>query len=201
MDKKLLRQNILSQRDGLSIQEREQNSRKIMARLIKHPVFIESSSVMVYASFRSEVMTEELIKYCLSQKEKVIVPVINKKRNHLVLSEIKRYDDLVPSTFGINEPQNLCFVEPRDVELFILPGAAFDEGGNRLVYGGGYFDRLLSTKLECQKLIGLAFELQVKKGLPCKNHDISMDCVITEKKVRYCTFFQMAYKPEGGEED
>ncbi len=82
------------------------------------------------------------------------------------------------------EPQQLRIVQLDRIELFILPGVAFDEKGVRLGYGGGYFDRLLGDKKQHRKLIGLAFEMQMQKELPCSPHDIFMDMVITEEKVR-----------------
>lgn len=52
-----------------------------------------------------------------------------------------------------------------DVDLFLVPGVAFDRSFNRLGYGRGYYDRFLNsmeTKLQAKQaklppLVGLAF--------------------------------------------
>ena len=155
-----------------------------MDRLIQLYEFSRALTIMVYVSFASEVITKEIINYSLKEQKRVIVPVVDRSHNRLILSEIKLYDELVPSTYGIKEPQRLRTVHPDEVELFILPGVAFDERGTRLGYGGGYFDRLFQDVKQDQKLIGLAYELQMQEVLPCASHDILVDMVITEENVR-----------------
>jgi 5-formyltetrahydrofolate cyclo-ligase len=65
-----------------------------------------------------------------------------------------------------------------------VPGVVFDEYGNRIGYGGGYFDKLLSN-VEAIK-IGLSYEFQVLKHIPHEEHDVKMDYILTEKKI-LCT--------------
>ncbi len=182
--KKDIRKMILSQRNKISLKERQKKSGVILKRLIQTSYFLKAFTMMIYVSFSSEVMTEKLINYALRKEKKIAVPTVDLAGHQLILSEIKHYEELVPSTYGIKEPKQLRIINPDQVELFILPGLAFDEQGTRLGYGGGYFDRLLSTKNTSQNLIGIAYELQIQKELPCTHHDISVNKVITEKKVR-----------------
>ena len=182
--KKDIRKMILSQRNKISFKEREKKSDLILKRLVKTSHFLKAFTLMIYVSFSSEVMTEKLINYALRKDKRVAVPAVDLVQHRLILSEIKRYDELIVSTYGIKEPTQLRIINPDQVELFILPGVSFDEQGTRLGYGGGYFDRLLTTKNSFQELIGIAYELQIQKELPCTHHDISVNTVITEKKIR-----------------
>jgi len=184
MEKGIIRKRLISERSKISPDERQKKSELIMGRLTQLSDFSTDLTIMIYVSFVSEVITTGIITLALDEGKRIIVPVVDRDHHRLLLSEIRQYDELVPSTYGIMEPQQLRTVQPDQVELFILPGVAFDEKGVRLGYGGGYFDRLLSKTEEHQKLIGLAFELQVQKELPCSPHDIFMDMVITEDKVR-----------------
>ena len=186
--KKTIRQMMLSQRNKISLEERQKKSEVISAQLIQTFDFLKAFTIMIYVSFSSEVMTKELINYALSKKKRVIVPAVDLVNHQLRLSEIKQYDELVPSTYGIKEPRQLRIIKPDQVELFILPGVAFDEQGTRLGYGGGYFDRLLNTKNKSQQLVGIAYELQIQKKLPYTHLDISVNKVITEEKVRSFNF-------------
>jgi len=182
--KKDIRKMILSQRNKMPLKERQKKSDLILERLIQTSHFIKAFTMMIYVSFSSEVMTEKLINYALEREKRIAVPMVDRAKHQLMLSEIKHYDELVPSTYGIKEPKQLRIINSDQVELFILPGVGFDEQGTRLGYGGGYFDRLLTIKDNSQDLIGIAYELQIQKELPYTHHDISVNTVITEKKIR-----------------
>ena len=51
---------------------------------------------------------------------------------------------------------------------------------NRLGYGGGYYDKLLSNKAFKAFTIGFCFSFQIKKDLPTESHDKKVDHVITD---------------------
>ena len=93
------------------------------------------------------------------------------------------HSDLAVGQFGILEPKpgisQLAARDPIDVAL--VPGLAFDETGNRLGRGMGYFDRLLpgigGTK------IALAYDFQILKGIPAEAHDACVDFIVTEIRV------------------
>jgi 5-formyltetrahydrofolate cyclo-ligase len=67
----------------------------------------------------------------------------------------------------------------EEFELFLVPGIAFDNKGNRLGMGGGYFDRLLSRASSAATFIGLAYSFQVVTHLPSEIHDIPVHNVVT----------------------
>ena len=57
----------------------------------------------------------------------------------------------------------------------LLPGLAFTKEGERLGYGGGYYDRYLADCKERPFLMGLAFSCQIADALPSEPHDIQLD--------------------------
>ena len=68
------------------------------------------------------------------------------------------------------------------VEVFLVPGLAFDQWGGRLGRGGGVYDQILSQSSGLK--IGLCFSSQVSGAkLPMDLYDQTMDALITEKKV------------------
>jgi len=67
------------------------------------------------------------------------------------------------------------------VDLYIVPGVAFDRNGNRLGRGGGYYDRLLQNKKAIK--IGLAYEMQMVAEAPHTRYDVPMDMVVTETEI------------------
>ena len=106
----------------------------------------------------------------------------------LLLAEVKNgIEDLIPSTFGIKEPkrERAQLLSPEEIDLFFVPGVAFDFTGTRLGFGGGYYDRLLAG-LPYKPIIALAFEIQITSQLPCGPFDIKMKKIITEDRIIEC---------------
>ena len=91
-------------------------------------------------------------------------------------------DYLSPAKFGLFEPNNTCpLLIPDEKTLCIVPAIAFDENGNRLGYGKGFYDRFLrdfkgtSVGLTCSDLL--------VKQLPTDPHDTPVKIVITESEI------------------
>ncbi len=67
----------------------------------------------------------------------------------------------------------------EELDLFLVPGIAFDRSGNRLGMGGGYFDRLLARASSSATFTGLAYDFQIVTHLPSEDHDIPVHNVVT----------------------
>jgi len=185
LNKEELRKEIKSKRDRLSTYEILKRSNEILAKLKELDDFINSKVIACYISFGSEVYTHGLIKEYVNKKD-ILVPVVDKKNKALLLSHLKDWKELDSGTYGILEPKN-DFLRVRsynEVELVIVPGIVFDEKGNRIGYGGGYYDRLLK-RIDAKK-IALAYDFQVMERIPNEEHDVRMDMIITEKRVIKC---------------
>jgi len=59
----------------------------------------------------------------------------------------------------------------------------FDEAGNRIGYGGGYYDRFLRQLDPSVSWVSVAFELQIAPLIPKESHDLPVDKIITEQRV------------------
>ena len=67
----------------------------------------------------------------------------------------------------------------NQIDIFLVPGLAFDRRGYRLGRGGGFYDRVLSQS--CGIKIGIASSAQISyQDIPVENHDVKMDIVVTE---------------------
>ena len=126
-----------------------------------------------------------------------MLPVVDAKKKTLRIFQIKKVSDLSSGYMGIPEPAARKSNERglNDLDIAIIPGAGFDTEGNRLGYGAGYYDKLMSgiTKkgpgVRVQGspiLIALAFEEQIVPRIPREKHDIKMDKIITEKRTINC---------------
>ncbi len=84
--------------------------------------------------------------------------------------------------FGIAIPKGTEEVDP---DVLLIPLVGFGDGGDRLGYGGGYFDRTLAARTPQPLAIGVGFEFAHMATTFPRNHDIPMDAVITEDAVRW----------------
>lgn len=96
--------------------------------------------------------------------------------------QISRMNDLSPNDWGVPEPTIGRRVRVSEIDLVIVPMLGGDLQKNRIGYGKGFYDRFLS-RVDCPK-IGLTFDLGiVENGIPVEEYDVSLDKIITEKRV------------------
>lgn len=186
MSKSELRRLVLSARDGLEPAAREAGSREIAARLFALEPWRRAGTVMVYLNFRSEVATGLVVARALAEGRRVTVPKTEVTGRRLIASVLSDYPgDLAPGTWGILEPREECLrpLEPREIDLVLVPGVAFDPEGNRLGYGGGFYDRFLALLRSDAYTVAPAFEVQVVPRVETGPYDIPVDLVVTEKRV------------------
>ena len=103
------------------------------------------------------------------------------------MSELRDFHgELHVGKFQILEPkpEAIRLAKVEVVEVFLLPGLAFDETGNRLGRGKGYFDRLLHMVRGTK--IALAHEFQVLNEVPAGPHDVPVNFIVTENRVVHC---------------
>jgi 5-formyltetrahydrofolate cyclo-ligase len=181
-----LRKQILGRRDQLSKTDRHMKSRAIMHNFLTLPELGQLATLFIYANFRSEVETFELIARCLNQGKRVAVPLVEASTHSMLPLLIKDPEnDLVPGYYGIPEPdpKKCPQVEAERIDIAVIPGSVFDVKGGRLGYGGGYYDRFLLNDAPQATRIGFAFELQVVEQVPLLAHDQPLDILVTEKRI------------------
>jgi 5-formyltetrahydrofolate cyclo-ligase len=183
--KKKLRKEALSKRDSIIPSERKKKDILIKQKLFFLSEFKTAKAILFYASFRTEVDTTGMIEECLRMGKTVFVPKVDKIGHRLRLYEIKDLRELSPGYMGIPEPSlsDQRVRAMKDVDLVIVPGACFDRFGNRLGYGAGYYDILLSGVKKKIPFIALAYEEQLIDVLPSEIHDIKVDSIVTDHQV------------------
>ena len=179
--KQALKQKALEERDKHPEEHRHSKSCTIASHLYSLPEYKSAHMILFYVSIGSEVNTHDMIVHALKQGKRVCVPVTDKEVHEITPCEIRSFDELSKGAFGIPEPIERKPVPLSQIDLVVVPGVAFDEQGNRLGYGMGYYDKLLK-KMKAPA-IALSFELQLLPSIPAESHDVKVSKIVTEKRV------------------
>ncbi len=181
-DKETIRKKILSIRELLPQDEAKERSKLIFQNLKKLNVFNNASVVHTYVSAKkNEVDTIEIINHLLSSGKRVIVPVVDKKSKKLIHSELKSLSELKKSTFGLLEPEVIREVSIEEIDIVLVPAIAVDKNGNRIGFGGGYYDKFLK-QIYCPK-VALVYDFQVIDEIEPEPSDVPVDFIITESDI------------------
>ncbi len=133
----------------------------------------------VYLSFSSEMPTDKLIELLLSERKKVYCPRIEKGE----MKAVEYGEDFTLSNYGIREPIGEAY--EGEIDVLIMPLLAVDEKGNRLGYGGGYYDRFLKLHKKAKR-IAYCYDFQILNSVPCEALDEKVQSIVTDKRVVFC---------------
>ncbi|MBI5328310.1 MAG: 5-formyltetrahydrofolate cyclo-ligase [Deltaproteobacteria bacterium] len=184
-----LRSGILQRRLKLPFEEVLKLSAIIQERFLVCTGELEyAKRLSLYASFKNEVLTDNIFEYAIAHGKEVFFPRIVRGKKKLMFLRVHGKEDMAPGSYYIKEPVNHRENHPDDrpaaaLDIIVVPGIAFDANGNRLGYGRGYYDKALSSlKAKCL-MIALAFDFQILDKIPAETHDVKMDMIITENRV------------------
>jgi 5-formyltetrahydrofolate cyclo-ligase len=185
--KREIRSRILKKRSCLTHAEVLEKSRRVKQRVFAVKEYKDAKTILFYVSYDNEVSTHEMITESLAMGKRVVVPKVNEKDHTLCLSLLNKWEDLEVCAYNILEPRLECIqvVPLESVDLMILPGVVFDERGNRIGHGFGYYDRLLQKERKGH-VLALAFECQIVEKIPVEEHDVRVEKIITEDRIISC---------------
>lgn len=195
LEKTRIRQAMRRRRAALSSDEARHASEAMHRLIFACPEFQNARAIHCYLSFGAEIQTAPLFERCRQAGVLTYAPFLNQETGVLEIAPWQPGDAVSTGAFGVPEPavraQGESGLPPPSVVL--VPGLAFDQLGNRLGYGKGYYDRFLARLAESANdarqptlrgkkpvLIGLAYEFQVLNSIPRDPWDIPMDIIATD---------------------
>jgi len=191
-NKKELRKHILQIRDALSVEERKEKSRKIVEKVIHHREFQDCNTVLMFASYGSEVDTLAIFVTAKKMGKNIFFPKI--VGEEMVFYQVNDMQELLEGYKGIREPaqDERKRYEPQLDErcVVLMPGVVFDTEGGRIGYGKGFYDKFLG-KIQLERIskgfkkLAIAFECQlVETGeIMAESYDIKPDYIATENRL------------------
>ena len=179
MSKSKLRSKILNLRKKNSYKKLSLYPAKIYQFLKKNK--INFKNVGGYYPCNNEIDDLDMLNFLRKKKTNISLPII-RENNQMDFFEWVNKNPLKINKYGIAEPISSKKIYP---DVIFVPLVAYDEGLNRLGYGGGFYDRYLEKISNIKKIykIGLGFSYQEIKKIPINKHDKRLDLIITEKKI------------------
>lgn len=179
--KKKMRKDVMESINNLDDEYIKSSNADIACKVLNSHEYKSAKTIFCFVSVSREVDTISIIKDALDNSKIVGVPKCVAK-GIMEVWEIKSLDDLTLGKYNILEPKEGCrVINKEDIDLIIMPCVTCNAKGQRLGYGGGYYDRYLE---DCRaiKLI-LCREKIMRDDIPTDRHDILMDLVFTEDKI------------------
>jgi len=184
-----LRKEILNKRAKLSSAFQQQAATKVVNFIFNTTIFKKSKHVAAYFPVRGEMDPRSLIKQAWQENKTCYLPIV--MENHtLSFAEYNKNDLLINNLYSIPEPcRETCkLINPRNLDIVIVPLVAFDTNGNRLGTGAGYYDRTFAFTKRLRRrnkpyLIGIAYEFQKSSVLIPQSWDVPLNMIVTEARI------------------
>ncbi len=184
-----LRKVLRLRRNNLSEETQAQAAVRLSRELTALPEWQQATHVAAYLANDGEVSLSDTITTAAAQNKIVSLPVLHPfNRQHLLFLHYHDNTILVNNRFNIAEPQLRCtdVIPFSRHDLILMPLTGFDEKGNRLGMGGGFYDRTLAPYRNAASrplLAGIAHDCQQVDALPVEPWDFPLDLIITPSGV------------------
>lgn len=188
-----LRKNLRQQRKALNPDTQIEHALGLEKQLCQSSLFKRSKHIAAYLAADGEIDPDFLIEKAWQSNKKVYLPILSPFNNRLYFAPYFKNSPMKLNRFNIAEPDvhPKYWLKAHQLDLILMPLVGFDNAGNRLGMGGGFYDRSLSFSLFRKTsyrpyLIGLAHQLQLVEKLPHQPHDVPMLMVATEQQLHIC---------------
>lgn len=183
--KKELRERVRRMLAGMTPEDIAAKSARATELLVHTPEFARTEVIMVYLSLPGELDTTALVLRSWQDHKRVVAPRVSWEQRRMMPTELRSLtSDVIEHAAGLREPISGIPIPVDIIDMVIVPGLAFDEKGDRLGRGRGFYDRFLAhpefTGITC----GLAFEEQLLLEVPAGPLDRPMSMLVTDRKVR-----------------
>ncbi|MBQ8748546.1 MAG: 5-formyltetrahydrofolate cyclo-ligase [Oscillospiraceae bacterium] len=175
MDKKALRKKIREKKRAMSEEEILSRSEKLGRLFLSSEAYRNAKTVYGYLPYNQEVRTVPMLEQALRDGKKVAVPKIyGDTMRFIYLEDLSCVEK---NSMGIPEPVADTPVAEDKTALVLMPGVAFTKKGDRIGYGGGFYDRFLAEEPN-HPTLALCYDFQIVDSLPTEEFDIPVDTVL-----------------------
>ena len=182
--KRFLRQRARSLRGSLPADALARRSAEVVTRLRELPELTAARSVALFWPIdgRGEIDLRPLDRWCRARYMRVAYPaVVDAEARAMVFRWVDDVGSLVDRGHRFSEPPPEAPVA-LELDIVVIAALAIDARGHRLGYGAGYYDRALPSVCPPALKIGTAYDHELASDLPCEDHDVPVDVVVTDAR-------------------
>ena len=175
MDKKEIRDQIRQKKRAMTIEQIEAASARLCEQFAQTEQYRNAKTVYGYLPYNQEVRTTAMMEQVLKDGKRLALPKI--------YGDVMKFiwvDDLsqvAKGYCGIPEPIHDEPLADDPTSLVLMPGMAFTKDGQRMGYGGGFYDKFLGGE-PGHPTVALCYDFQIVESLPTEAFDIPVDLVI-----------------------
>jgi 5-formyltetrahydrofolate cyclo-ligase len=186
MERSALRRLMRKRRDALPAEYRATTDRAICETLLGLAEYGRADTIFCYIGVGSEVDTLPFIRRAFAEGKRVCAPALTRDGS-MEAREIADTGDVAPARFGLLEPKESCPKVPaNEISFIVVPCLCCDRNGNRIGYGGGYYDRYLSLSKADAIVVCREANICEDGRITPLPHDARARAVVTERGVFRC---------------
>ena len=175
MDKQTLRRMIREQKRAMTAQQIEAASAVLGEKFAASELYQQAKTIYGYLPYNQEVRTVPMLQRALEEGKRVAVPkCYGDEMRFIYLEDLSQVES---GYCGIPEPIADEPVADDPTALVLMPGMAFTQRGDRMGYGGGFYDKFLAAEPN-HPTLALCYGFQMVESIPMEDYDIPVDCVL-----------------------
>ncbi len=175
MNKQELRQSIRAKKRAMTEEEIVSRSAKLSELFLASAAYRNAKTIYGYLPYNQEVRTVPMLEQAMKDGKRVAVPKCYGEEMRFIymddLSKVEKGYANIPEPIA-DEP-----VADDKTALVLMPGMAFTKSGDRMGYGGGFYDKFLASEPD-HPTLALCYDFQMVESLPTEEYDIPVDCVL-----------------------
>lgn len=175
MDKQSLRRYIRQRKRAMTEEQIVSASRALGEKFAASELYRQAKTIYGYLPYNQEVRTVPMLQRALDEGKRVAVPkCYGDEMRFIYLDDLSQ---VAPGYCDIPEPIADEPVADDPTALVLMPGLAFTERGDRMGYGGGFYDKFLAAEPN-HPTLALCYDFQMVDFIPTEEFDIPVDCVL-----------------------
>lgn len=186
-EKGRLRAAIDRLREGLGPEEIARRSLAVKERLLDLPPLAAApgATIALYLPLPGEFDTLPLWEALADRGYRCAFPRVERGEPRLRFFPLAPGEEVERGPLGVRQPPARGEIALEAIDLFLVPGQAFDRQGGRLGRGKGYYDATLAAAPRAER-IGVGFREQLLPLVPMLPHDVPMDWIVTDEVALRC---------------
>ena len=181
-----IREQYLAQRREMPAGKKQDLEDKLCRVILASATYRYADTILMYYAKDEEVDINRIAWEAVAAGKKVAFPRTNPEDRSMVFHFVTGEDDFEDGALGIREPREdlPAFEVTGEFQqnvICIIPGVVYDKKGFRIGYGGGYYDRYLSSFKGTK--VGVEYSEYIVPEVPHGRFDLAVDVLITEKGI------------------